>query len=92
MVLHSCDNRACVNPDHLFLGTHGDNMRDRNAKDRQAKGEGHGRSKLDESLVRKIRALHASGLGHKRIAKIIGVNASTVARALKGLTWKHVQQ
>ena len=54
-VLHKCDVRECCNPEHLFLGTIGDNMRDRTAKNRQAKGAGHGMAKLTIEQVDEIR-------------------------------------
>ncbi len=51
-VLHHCDNRICVNPDHLFLGTHQDNMADKVQKGRQARGESHGAYTHPESRRR----------------------------------------
>ena len=51
-VLHRCDNPACVNPEHLFLGTATDNMADKYRKGRQARGEGVARPKLTEAKVR----------------------------------------
>lgn len=56
-VLHKCDNRICVNPEHLFLGTNLDNMKDRNQKGRTACGERVGNSKLTDIQVREIRSL-----------------------------------
>lgn len=91
-VCHTCDQKLCINPAHLFIGTHGENMRDRNEKRRQARGEGHGVAKLDDLTVQWIRSQHRSGRGHKRIARDLGVNKSTVARVLKGETWKHVKE
>ena len=55
-VLHSCDNRKCVNPNHLFLGTNHDNVLDRNKKERQARGEKNNH-KLTEDQIREIRNL-----------------------------------
>lgn len=91
-VCHRCDNPGCVNPAHLFLGSHKDNMADRNTKARQAKGEGHGLAKLDELKVQWIRSQHRNGRGHKSIARDLGVNKTTVARVLNGETWRHVKE
>ncbi len=85
-VLHKCDVRSCVNPDHLFLGTRPDNSRDMVAKDRQGKGEGSG-SKLTETIVRQIRA-------DTRFARIAapfyGIAPSHVTRIRNRQSWKHL--
>lgn len=62
-ICHICDNRKCVNPDHLFIGAHTDNMQDRNGKNRQAKqkGELHGGHKLTYAQVNEIRIRYAAG-------------------------------
>ena len=55
-VLHDCDNRPCVRPNHLFLGTHQDNMTDMVNKGRSKKGESNGRAKLTQKEVLQLRA------------------------------------
>jgi len=88
-VLHRCDNRRCVNPDHLFLGSHKDNNRDRARKGRSATGERNGRSKLKAEHVREIRRLHAKhDLSLCALARRYGVHSSTIALVLDGETWK----
>jgi hypothetical protein len=90
-VLHRCDNRACVNPDHLYAGDHSQNMRDMLARGRSLRGERHPRSKLTDNKVREIRALYASG---KRtaceLAKKYRVDASQVCRIARREAWAHV--
>jgi hypothetical protein len=89
-VCHKCDNPRCVNPAHLFLGTHDDNVADKVAKSRQARGEGFGRSKLTDDAVREIRSLYASGVNSVEIGKRFGIDKSTAWAVIKRVTWKHV--
>lgn len=91
-VLHRCDNGACINPEHLFLGTPSDNVQDMISKKRNRPPIGirNGRVKLSESTVRMIKTLHATGIGRRRIGKLIGVNIGTVGSILHAGRWKHI--
>lgn len=88
-VCHECDNPSCVNPDHLFIGTIADNMRDRDEKGRMAdkRGKLNGRSVLTEKQVLFIRNDTRSG---NIIAKEYGVARSTINRIRKKKTWSHL--
>jgi len=90
IVCHHCDNPGCVNPDHLFLGTHADNMADKVAKGRQSRqlGESHPRAKLTDADVRAIRS--AAGTVSE-IAKKFGISRSNVSTIRLRQTWVHVQ-
>ena len=91
-VCHKCDNRMCVNPDHLFLGTNQDNMDDmyRKGRGHKAKGEDTGRAKLTDENVRQIRAMLDSGIGSRKIAPMYGVTWGLIQHIKKGRTWRHV--
>lgn len=90
-VCHSCDNPACVNPDHLFLGTNVDNARDRERKGRMFHmfGVGHARAKLTEDDVRFIRS---SKLGASALSRQFGVARSTIRHIIDGTNWAHVKE
>lgn len=90
-VCHKCDTPACVNPDHLFLGTQGDNNADRNAKGRTCIGTRHPSSKLTEDAVRKIHSLREARLSQRRISKAVGVSQTLVWRVLSGRSWGQVE-
>jgi hypothetical protein len=90
-VCHYCDNRACVRPGHLFIGTPADNNADKQAKGRQSRGEDIGGSKMTASAVREIRALVDCGASCRALARRYGVSASTIERIASGSTWSHVQ-
>lgn len=98
---HRCDNRLCVNPDHLYAGTQKDNIRDAMERGRMslqrpgfprhvARGTANPRAKLDPEAVRRIRRLRASGWTQQRIADDVGVWQTTVSHVLQGKTWGHV--
>lgn len=90
-VLHRCDNRCCVNPDHLFLGTHKDNMDDMTRKGRRVRGELNGPSKLREEEVIVIRRLSASySWSERKIARQFGVSRSCINGITSGRKWRHV--
>lgn len=86
-VLHKCDVRLCVNPDHLFLGSNGDNVNDKVMKGRQARGEGHIPNGLSEDVVLAIRS--ASGTT-REIGARFGVSSSTVSLIKRRKTWRHL--
>jgi DNA-binding CsgD family transcriptional regulator len=89
-VCHRCDVPSCVNPAHLVLGTQLDNVADRNAKRRQARGVVQGRAKLTDARVREIRWLRLGGLSERAIARLFGVAHSTVHNVIAGAAWSHV--
>jgi len=88
-VLHRCDNRACVNPNHLFLGTYADNNTDRDSKGRHRplRGESNGMAKLTRADVMAIRADQRTSIA---IAPDFGVSNSLVRLIKSGKAWTHV--
>lgn len=91
-VLHSCDNRRCINPDHLFLGTHQDNMDDRENKGRGAchKGDNNGRASLSSNDVFRIRARLTEGVSCAILAREYNVTWTTIQNIKVGRTWRHL--
>ena len=93
-VCHKCDNPRCVNPEHLFLGTHGDNRRDCRNKGRSVdhprqEGAANVNAKLTEDLVRYIRQYPSGqGSGLLQLARDLGISYSTVKRVRSGKVWK----
>jgi len=92
-VCHACDFTACVRPDHLFLGTHQDNMHDRERKGRRTApvGELHPNALLTEVKVRYIKERLRAGVSRKEIAKQLGVTVWCVHDIAQGRSWKEVK-
>jgi hypothetical protein len=86
-VLHRCDNPPCVNPDHLFLGTQRDNMIDKVAKGRQARGRAQNGTTLTEVDVLAIRA---DTRRHREIAACYGISRPSVSAIKSRRNWRHV--
>lgn len=89
-VLHKCDNPACVNPEHLFVGTHKINADDAKQKARHSHGEKHGMSKLTEAKVISILARFRNGESRKSIASSYGVGYGTIKGIIAGKAWAHL--
>jgi DNA-binding transcriptional regulator YiaG len=84
-VCHLCDNRLCVNPEHLFLGTQRDNVADMIAKGRQARGQRNGRSKLTAEDIERIRT--PSGVTCHALAAQFGVSHQHISHIRRGNGW-----
>lgn len=89
-VLHRCDNRKCINPDHLFLGNNKINTQDRVNKNRSARGEGNGSAKLTIEDVKKIKILFKEGRTGIEITKMFNVSQPTIYEIRRNAIWKHV--
>ncbi len=85
LVLHKCDNPICVNPDHLYIGTHADN-----ANDKVLRGRTH-RSILSPGEVSRIKILLAKGRPQAEVALQFDVSQRIIERIEKGITWRHIK-
>jgi uncharacterized protein YjcR len=93
LVCHTCDNRQCVNPEHLFLGTAQDNTNDMVQKGRargnpNAAGENGTKAKLSWEQVKEIREAKQNGLPLRALAVAFGVTPSTIQKIVTHQTWK----
>lgn len=93
-VLHRCDNPSCINPEHLFLGTHTDNVRDCAAKGRirqgDRRGENSSTSPLKNFEVLQIREMAKSGWARSSIAKEFSVCRQSIDAIVNRKTWTHI--
>ncbi len=87
-VCHTCDNPPCCRPDHLRLGTRGENMRDAARKGRTLQGERHPMSKLTSAQVYEIRARYALDPRPRTIAREYGVGRDVIHRIVRGTLWR----
>lgn len=92
-VLHACDNRACINPEHLFLGTDKANADDKIAKGRLRHGhlcgEANTGAKLDQDKAAEIRRRCGAGESTHKVAASLGVDQALVWRVWRGKSWRY---
>lgn len=96
IVCHTCDNPSCVNPHHLFVGTHSDNMIDKIKKGRAEnppihKGEAQHLAKMNEDKIKEIRRLFANGESQTNLSKKYGLHTSTMYNICRNKSWKDVK-
>jgi len=89
-ICHTCDNRWCVNPDHLFAATNAENLADMRRKSRHVKGERTTWAKLKADDVCKILRLHDQTT--TAVAAQFGVSPALISRIRRGLVWRHIKR
>jgi hypothetical protein len=89
---HTCDNRECVNPAHIFLGSHRDNMDDMKAKERNPFGVSHGCAKLSEQDIQDICRLYSDGTTVVKLGRLYGVAPAHISGILRGKSWGHLDR
>ena len=91
MILHHCDNKICINPKHLYLGDHSQNMKDMVTRNRQAYGSQSSQSYLTTKEVLQIRNLCHDGISDHEIADRFNIPFLLVNRIVTGRTWKYTE-
>ena len=91
LLMHSCDNPRCVNPEHLTPGTDAENLADMRRKGRSARGEKHRAAKMTEAQVMEARRKYATGqYTIAALAAEYGLTSGPAYQMLRGITWKHL--
>lgn len=94
VICHHCDNPACCNPAHLFLGTSHDNAQDCIVKGRakrgDRRGERSGRAVVTADQVPLIRNEALAGLSHRTLARKYGLSKTQIGRIVRGESWQHI--
>lgn len=95
-VRHTCDHPPCVNPDHLVLGSHTDNMQDMVVRGRKARCDGlnNGNAKLSESQVQEIRQIYVKGsreFGTVALSKKYGVSQPHISKVVLAKAWRTIE-
>jgi hypothetical protein len=91
LVCHTCDNRLCVRPEHLFLGTNAENMADMVQKARASRGEARPTARLTAENVVAIRTAYAAGgTSHRLLGEEYGVSETTIRAVISRAHWRHV--
>lgn len=85
-ICHTCDQRACVNPAHLYAGTHRQNMRDMSKRNR------HGHARLTDGDVERMLEALREGESLRTLATAFDVSTSCVAHIRAGRTWRHIKR
>lgn len=87
LICHHCDNPLCVNPQHLFLGTHADNTQDMVSKGRSCKGNRNGQAKATEELITKVREFRGT---HQEASEFFGIPRRRIISYRRGDTWNYL--
>ena len=91
VIRHTCDNKFCVNPAHLILGSQAENVQDAVERRLHCFGDNHGRRRLNEDQVREIKRMLADGMLHREIVEHFPIVTTSAIEAIAdGRTWKHV--
>jgi len=91
IAMHTCDTPACCNPDHIVIGSHADNVKDKMKKKRQAIGENIKASVLTTQQVFEMREKYKPKIyTYKMLAAEYGVSKDTAQKAVRGINWKHL--
>ena len=88
-VCHRCNNPSCVNPKHLYLGTHAENLRDAGIDGLMPRGSKNPGSKLTEDQVDELKRLSKSGMSSRKLSLLFPITPRSIRRIVSGARWKY---
>jgi len=91
VTLHSCDNKRCVNPQHLRWGTAAQNSKESVEREKTLRGEQCSWAKLSKDDVQQARRLREQGLSYSQLERLFGVSKGSIWHAVNGSQWKHLK-